>query len=732
MNRIANRRSNIAYRRIILGAFIVLSSSMCDVRFRLAFAAQSAYYDYLRGMLEERAGNLNKAIVSYEKAVQQDPEAIEVFRALAQVNLRLGQAEPALRAAERARDLAPQDPSSLIFLGNVFVAQGNLAKAADSYQQALALDPKNLRALENLGNYYAMVDPEKSLDYYQRYLDIDPNDPEMIFQIGMAQHKVGKVDKAISSFEKSISYDPRQVAPYLALAEIYDARKSTAAAISSFEKAAELQPGHPLIHSRLAHLYYSQKRLDEAYAQFELARQAQPKDPSLSYWLARISEDQEKWGQAASHAKTAYDIAKDPQFLPLLAYYLTLDRRPADALPWLEKAKAATPQNANVYLFLGLNYLESGKTEKAVDALKKGVALAPTDSQILFQLGVARDRQGKFEEAVKQFESVLAVDPENTAAMNYLGYSWAERNVRLEEAEKLLRKAIEKEPENGAFLDSIGWIRYKQGAYSDAVTFLEKASQQSEDVLIFDHLGDALLADGKIAKAVDAWRNALRLEPNSPVIEKKLRDAASLVGPGLDTRKLLKRVEGNLRQISDLRSRLSVDAKLKKQPIKLKGLFFYRSPDDLVMHMPGHSNFPDIRLRIRGQEVRIEPAEYAQSIAPQALDGLQSLPGLFSGTLVLPLDQADVKIQMDKELVRYRGGGADEAWIDPTRGVFTRVIRKNPHGGKDEIDFDEYLLIEGLWLPTRVRVRNKVKGLDARMRFSDWVVNNPENQLPFK
>jgi len=682
-------------------------------------------------MLEERAGNFNKALAAYQKAVAQDPEAIEVYRDMAQVHLRLGQGEAALHAAERVRDLAPKDPDSFIFLGNVFVAQGNLAKAAEAYEKALELDPKNLRAIENLGNYYAIVDPAKSLIYYQRYLDQEPRDPEMLFQLGMAQYKAGQVEKSISSFEKSLSLEPRQMAPHLALAEIYDARKSTAAAIASFENAVALQPGHPLVHSRLAHLYYSQKRWQDAYEQFDMARQSQPEDPTAHYWLARISEDQEKWAQAATHAQGAYEASKDPQFLPLIAYYLTLDRRPAEALPWLEKARSATPQNPNVYLFLGLNYLEAGKIDKAVEALKKGAALAPSDSQILFQLGVARDRQGKFEEAVKQFQAVLSLEPANTAAMNYLGYSWAERGERLDEAEKLLRKAIALEPENGAFLDSMGWVRFKQGIYPEAVIFLEKAVRHTEDALIYDHLGDAHLADGNVSKAIDAWKRALALEPTNENITRKLREAATRQVPALDTRKLLKQVEGNLRQIADLRSRMWVNAKFKKQPVEIKGLFFYRQPDDVMMFMPGSSNVPDIRLRVSAQEVRIEPSEYAHGLAPQAVDSLQSLPGLFSSALTGPLDKNETKTDIEKDLVRYRVN-SDEAWVDPARGVFTRVVRKNPRGGRDEIDFDGYQQVDGLWLPTRLRLRNRARGFDASVKFSDWVVNNPENQLPFK
>src|SRR5439155_402128 len=153
------------------------------------------------------------------------------------------------------------------------------------------------------------------------------------------------------------------------------------------------------------------------------------------------------------------------------------------------------PENANVLLFLGINYLDIDKVDKAKEALAKGVSLYPKDVQMHFHLGMAEDRLGHFDAAMEQFQDVLKVDPKNAPAMNYLGYSWADRGIHLEEAEKLLREAVSQEPESGAYLDSLGWVRLKRGDPSEARRFLELAVQHSPDPLIYDHLGDAYLAD---------------------------------------------------------------------------------------------------------------------------------------------------------------------------------------------------------------------------------------------
>src|SRR5260221_14622074 len=86
-----------------------------------------AYQEYLHGLLAERKGDMATALADYQKAVELDPQAIEVYRDLAQLNLRTGRTDAALRAAQRVRDLAPTESSSFLFLGHVYVARGDLA-----------------------------------------------------------------------------------------------------------------------------------------------------------------------------------------------------------------------------------------------------------------------------------------------------------------------------------------------------------------------------------------------------------------------------------------------------------------------------------------------------------------------------------------------------------------------------------------------------------------------------
>lgn len=689
---------------------------------RFVAATSQSNLDYLRGLSEERAGHPVQALDAYEKVVAQDPQALEVYRDIAALHLRMGHADAALKAAERVAELAPTDAASFLFLGNVRVAQGNLAKAAEAYERALRLDPENLRALENLGNYYSLIDPAKGVRYYQRYLEIDPGEPEIYFQLALLYQKNNDFKKAIQNFKKSIEVDPQQIASHIALAELYENQKSTEAAIGEYLKASEAEPHNPLLAMRLGRLYYSDRKFEEAMSAFERVRSMQPQDPSIHYWLARAAEERRLWADAARYAEQAYALSKDPQFLPLTAYYLTINHQSVEAIKWLEKARKADPNNANVLLFLGMNYLELNKPEKAKDVLVRGVAHHPQDAQLHFQLGVTEDRLGHMDDAAIQFKSVLAIDPKNAAAMNYLGYSWAERGVHLEEAEHLLRKAVELDPTNGAFLDSLGWILHKRGASQEARRYLEQAAQKMPDALIFDHLGDVCMQLNDSSAAVKAWNQSLSLDPKNEAVKKKVTDASSRVIKGSDSRKYLKFMEGNFRQLIDLRGLVTVDAQWKKRPIRTGGRFLYSRPDQLVVTLGAKESKEAPRVIVAKNAVRVEPAEWAKQAGPLPLDQLAAIPQFLSGALMAPLDSEDVRAETKEGAVHY-STASQEAWVEVSRGLLTRLSRVNPAGGRDELDVSSYQMIDGLWLPEKMRFRNKARGWDARLVFSDWVVN---------
>ena len=119
-------------------------------------------------------------------------------------------------------------------------------------------------------------------------------------------------------------------------------------------------------------------------------------------------------------------------------------------------------------------------------------------------------------------QEAITLNPTHADALNYLGYSYAEREVKLPEAVTLIQQALTIKPENGYYLDSLAWAYFKLGRYQEALSEMKRAvAAVPDDPVFFEHLGDIYLLNNRMADARDAWLRSLELDPaNSKLLER--------------------------------------------------------------------------------------------------------------------------------------------------------------------------------------------------------------------
>jgi len=211
-----------------------------------------------------------------------------------------------------------------------------------------------------------------------------------------------------------------------------------------------------------------------------------------------------------------------------------------------------------------------GKHEQALKILEPFLKVAADDPAVMEIHAWLLRHTGKYAEAAKQYEKILNVietenlkdlvhyylsnlyadmnnvdkatehlqillkkKPDDATYNNDLGYIWADHDRNLDEAEKMIRKAVEAQPNNAAYLDSMAWVLFKKKEYQKAKEYMQKALQdpKSQDMTLFDHLGDIHLALGEKVDAVSAWKKAIDLADKSDrdqkrkaEIEKKIKE----------------------------------------------------------------------------------------------------------------------------------------------------------------------------------------------------------------
>ncbi len=155
------------------------------------------------------------------------------------------------------------------------------------------------------------------------------------------------------------------------------------------------------------------------------------------------------------------------------------------------------------------------------------------DWRIYFARGAVRERLGRWPPAESDLRTALGLKPDSPVIMNYLGYSWIDRGIRLDDGLALIENALRLDPRNGSITDSLGWAHYKLGNYDRAIFYLERATEltpQSAEIL--DHLGDAYWQTGRYTEAGFQWQRALRYsddEDDSALIQKKLDGGLALL-----------------------------------------------------------------------------------------------------------------------------------------------------------------------------------------------------------
>lgn len=506
--------------------------------------------EVLLGKIQAARKRTDDAILAFRRAIRietalaaagWEPDA-EPWRLLSELYLDAGDEAAALRVLEDGAAKVPGDSAGFREAGRGFLERRDLGRAERYLARAVQTDPRDLEALRLLAQVHEGLhrDPE-ARDDQLAVLRLDPDDDDALHALGRIALRADDVDGAREWFRRQLRAAPDPLEARLRIAfEWLEARRPAEALAVARDGLAERPDPRLRLAAGLA--LEDLRRWSDAAA----ALAAVKPDAGDVYLSARASLAY-ALSRAGRHAEAvrALDgpLAARPGEVRLVTMRaLVLDRagRSAEAVDLLRRALAdkeragAERDAAELLEALADTLARDGRAGEAVEALRAGVAAHPKDESLLYALATAYDRAGKPEDALAQAKALLALDPDHADALNFVGYAYAEKGVRLDEAERLVRRALELRPRSGYVLDSLGWVHYRRGEFARAVEVLEKADGLAgPEPTILEHLGDAYRAAARPADAAAAYRRALKsLGEESPAeqvrvraaVEKKLKD----------------------------------------------------------------------------------------------------------------------------------------------------------------------------------------------------------------
>lgn len=189
--------------------------------------------------------------------------------------------------------------------------------------------------------------------------------------------------------------------------------------------------------------------------------------------------------------------------------------RVADAAKLLDTMAAEQPSRTDALMQLGDLHRMDRQPAKALAAYDRAVTRlkepAAGDWALFYVRGIAQDTGGDWKAAEASMKQALDLNPTHPSVLNYLGYSYVDRDIDIAGGRAMIERALAQRPKDGFIIDSLAWAKFKQGDYHGAAELLEQAVElEPMDPSISDHLGDVYWALGRKEEARFQWVRAAR------------------------------------------------------------------------------------------------------------------------------------------------------------------------------------------------------------------------------
>lgn len=586
-------------RRTLLAAALALSS----VAPACADAGKASTMHYMKAVLLEHQGNVLEALQEYQAAIALDPQSSFLVEQAVETALEAGKPDAALEMAKKLVGLDPKAHKSHFLLGNVQWARGDAAGAQAAFEEALKLNPKFSEAMLSLGNLLSSQSPAKAREYFQRYLATNPdNASEAHYQLGILAQKDGDLADAVAHLKSAIAINPDSFQARLTLAQVYEARKDTEAALGEFLSILERDPENVALRNHIGEIYFMRGDAEQAAEHFRHAQSAAPDNPTTCLWLAILAEQRGDFNSAVAELSKSAALKDEAALSLRLSYYMTQANRIKEAVKVLEEAHRKWPDNDDVAYFLALGYDDLKATDKAAELLKSILKARPDFRDARFQLGALYEKHNRIGDAEREFRALIAQRPNDASALNYLGYSLADRGLKLAEAQEMIARAVEIDPTNGAYRDSLGWCHFKQGRLPQALAELELAIRHLPfDATVWEHLGDVHAAMGGTARAYEAYVRAEGFD-RSDRVRKKRGEAEGRLTPSEAGATALELAASGLKGVTRFGGPCDVSGSVVNRPFRFAGLLRYEAPSELQLEFLGPLFVPIFQARLKGED----------------------------------------------------------------------------------------------------------------------------------
>lgn len=533
---------------------------------RYVYVSSNAYRFYLQGRLLAEKNKHKEAIKAFKSALVYHSKSPHLHYCIARQYKRLQKLETAFFWARKMRTLPRKSARAEHLLGQLFAVQKKWKKAASFFQIALKKDPKMVAAYRDLEQvwrllynqrirlmsllkqqivnlpesyvgylrlaqlYERLLQEKLALRYYKESLNRKPSNVVALAQMAGVSFRLRRYSDAIRSYQMLLDYRPGAWQIRILLGATLLLRNGPHdRELANFQFRYVMKEVTQLSEAdralRVGWELHSRGLLRDSELWLKKALQFNPKHVQAKLAMGLLRKSQ---GQIKLSMRWFQGVPKKP-----LSSYVEAQSRVLDALLMSKKIKKARAlyykargevKKEEHLIRLSQSFVERAPRSdlwKEARYLRKLRKRSAKPKDLSFHLAYTLFKLRRFKQAGRILRGLLAQKKNNSAALNFLGYVYAVRGIRLGAAERYIRWALTLEPGNAYYLDSLGWVMYLRGNMRVAHHLLTQAHHLlPNEAVVMYHLARVEEQKGNRKKALRLYQRSLVLSPPSDVVRK--------------------------------------------------------------------------------------------------------------------------------------------------------------------------------------------------------------------
>ena len=384
-------------------------------------------------------------------------------------------------------------------VGRMRFVAGDMPGALDAALKAQAADPKfdgpSLIALDLMGPDQPLAEP-----IVKRYLAEPEALPEIRIAYARALMETQRYAEATAQLATLTTSNPDLPGPWILLGILQvQARQDLEGekSVLRYVGLAEARPANDEARRGLPQAYLLLSQIAERRKDFAAAEK----------WMGRIDSSEEP---ALGQIRRAGLLARQGK--------VQQAREIIRALPQTTPAEVKQRQQAELQMLR-----DAKEYQAAYDLLAQASSATPDDADLVYDQAMMAEKLDRLGEMERLLRRLIVLRPDNQNAYNALGYSFADRNIRLDEARTLIQKAVTLAPQDPFIADSLGWVEFRLGNAAEARRILESAYQRRPDPEIGAHLGEVLWTAGEREQALKIWRESTLADADNETLQETLK-----------------------------------------------------------------------------------------------------------------------------------------------------------------------------------------------------------------